>query len=265
MSAMVESRHMTHAGRALSFFRSDAADPARAYRRHLKSMLRLHRDDRDLAFATAIGSESVRWFKKQGKAQVAVLKHHGLVDGMAVYDLGCGSGRTADALKRSGWRGRYVGADIVREFVAELKRRCPAYEAVVHRRPSIVADDSSLDMVFHWSVFTHISPEECYLYLEDSFRALKPGGKTIFSFLEFAEPEHWSAFNSRVERLRRNKPLQLLDTFLHRDWIAGWAAKIGFDPPAFTSGLDTKDHPKMWQTITVLAKPPAPNGRLPDR
>ena len=245
-------------GRLLTLLRSDRADPARAYQRHLKSKLRLHPDDRDLAFATAIGSESVRWFKKQGKAQVAALKHYGLRDGMTIYDLGCGSGRTADALKRSGWRGRYIGADIVREFVAELKRRCPTYEAVVHRKPSIVAPDSSVDIVFHWSVFTHISPEECFLYLEDSFRALKPGGKTIFSFLEFAEPEHWSIFDSRVERLRNNKQLQLLDTFLHRDWIAGWANRIGFDPPTFTSGLDTKDYPRMWQTVAALRKPLAP-------
>ncbi len=244
-----------HVGWLLSLLSPDRSDPARAYQRHLKSKLRLHPDDRDLAFAAAIGSESVRWFKKQGKAQVAVLNHHGLGDGMTVYDLGCGSGRTADALKRSGWRGRYIGADIVREFVAELKRRCPTYEAVVHRKPSIAADDSSLDVVFHWSVFTHISPEECFLYLQDSFRALKPGGKTIFSFLEFAEPEHHSIFRSRVERLRKDKKLQLLDTFLHRDWIAVWASKIGFEVPSFTSGLDTQDHPRMWQTVAALTKP----------
>lgn len=249
-----------HIGRLLSRLVSDRSDSARAYQRHLKSKLRLHRDDRDLAFATAIGSESVRWFKKQGKAQVAVLKHHGLRDGMTVYDLGCGSGRTADALKRSGWSGRYIGADIVREFVEELKRRCPTYDAFVHRKPSIVARDSSVDILFHWSVFTHISPEECYLYLEDSFRALKPGGKTVFSFLEFAEPEHHSVFESRVERLRKERKLQLLDTFLHRDWIAAWASKIGFETPAFTSGLDTRNHPRMWQTIAALKKPPGTEG-----
>ena len=247
---MIEVRRM------FPFLHSSSSDPAKAYHRHLRSKLRLHKHDRDLAFATAIGSESVRWFKKQGKAQVAVLKHHGLRDGMTVYDLGCGAGRTADALKRTGWRGRYIGADIVPEFVKELKRRCPRYEGVVHRKASIVAEDSSLDIVFHWSVFTHISPEECFLYLEDTFRALKPGGKTIFSFLEFAEPEHHSIFENRVERLRNNNKLHLLDTFLHRDWIFAWATKVGFDAPAFTSGLDTSDHPRMWQTIAAVTKPP---------
>ena len=79
---------------------------------------------------------------------------------MSIYDLGCGCGRTAQALQRAGWRGRYIGADIVAEFVSELKRKCPGFEAHVHRRPSIVAGDSSLDIIFHWSVFTHIALEE---------------------------------------------------------------------------------------------------------
>ena len=68
---------------------------AAAYQRHLNERLRLHRKNRDLAFADSIGSESIELFIQQGDGQVAALKHHGLVDGMLVYDLGCGCGRTA--------------------------------------------------------------------------------------------------------------------------------------------------------------------------
>jgi ubiquinone/menaquinone biosynthesis C-methylase UbiE len=175
---------------------------------------------------------------------------------MSVYDLGCGCGRTAQALRRAGWQGRYVGADIVEGFVSELKRKCPGFEAHVHREPSIVAEDASVDMLFHWSVFTHVSLEECFLYLEDSFRALKPGGKLVFSFLELTDPSHYDRiFDNRVGRLRRNKRLKLLDTFLHRDWIELWARKIGFGTPEFTAGDDQSSHPQMWQTLAALVKP----------
>ena len=233
----------------------ERADAGASYKRHLQSKLRLHRQDRDLAFANAIGSESVRWFKKQGNGQVAVLKHHGLQDGMRVYDLGCGCGRTAQALQRAGWRGRYTGADVVPGFISELKRKCPGFEAHVNREPTILAADGSIDLLFHWSVFTHLSPEHCYLYLEDSFRALRPGGKTVFSFLEMNDPDHCSTFANRVERLRSGKKLNLLDTFLHRDWITQWAREIGFEGVGFTSGQDTSDHPKMWQTVAAMVKP----------
>jgi SAM-dependent methyltransferase len=229
---------------------------AAAYQRHLKTRLRAHPKDRDLAFADAIGSESMALFVEQGDVQVTMLRHYGLRDGMAVYDLGCGCGRTAQALQRAGWRGRYIGTDIVDEFVSELKRKCPGFEAHVHRQPTIIADDGSLDMIFHWSVFTHISPEDAFLYLEDSFRALKPGGRLVFSFLELTDPHHYaSVFESRVQRRRRRKTLALLDTFLHRDWIRVWTNKVGFEELRFTEGHDDSEHPAAWQTVAAMVKP----------
>jgi len=231
---------------------------AAAYQRHLNGRLKLHRGNRDLAFADAIGSETIEGFIDQGDGQVAVLKHHGLKDGMSVYDLGCGRGRTAQALQRSGWQGRYVGADIIEDFITELKRKCPGYDALVHRRPTIVADDASMDMIFHWSVFTHISTEDAFLYLEDSFRALKPGGKLVFSFLEFSDPQHYSAvFESRLRRRRKGSELTIFDAFLHRDWISLWAGKIGFGDVAFTGGEDASNHPPTWQTVAAMVKPAA--------
>lgn len=231
-------------------------DSTSAYTRHLSRTRWKFRKDRDLAFAKAIGSETVALFREQGDAQVAVLRAFGLEDGMAIYDLGCGCGRTAQALQRSGWTGRYTGADIVVGLVEELKRKCPGYAAVVHRQPSIVAPDNSLDLLFHWSVFTHISPEECFLYLEDIFRALKPGGRLVFSFLELTNPEHYERiFGNRLGRLRNGRKLHLLDAFLHRDWITLWAREIGFEGLRFTHGNDASAHPPMWQTLATMTKP----------
>uniref|UniRef100_UPI00397D9F9E hypothetical protein n=1 Tax=Salmonella sp. SAL4457 TaxID=3159912 RepID=UPI00397D9F9E len=62
-------------------------------------------------------------------------------------------------------------------------------------------------------------------------------------------------FANRVERLRSGKKLNLLDTFLHRDWITQWAREIGFEGVGFTSGQDTSDHPKMWQPVAAMVKP----------
>lgn len=234
---------------------STGYDSVAAYERHLNAKLKLYPDDRDLAFAVAIGSDSVEQFVAQGDDHVAILRHHGLRDGMSVYDLGCGCGRTAQALRRAGWQGEYTGADIVEGFVSELKRKCPGYEAHVHREPTLVAADASLELVYHWSVFTHLSPEECFLYLEDSFRALKPGGKLVFSFLELTDPRHFAHFEGRVARLRGKEALPLLDAFLHRDWIRLWGEKIGFSEVHFTDGSDDTNHPAAWQAVASMAKP----------
>jgi len=230
-------------------------DSVAAYEWLLRRQLRNHRGDRALAFAEAVGSRTVEDFRRQGEDQVATLRHYGLVDGMAIYDLGCGCGRTAQALQRTGWTGTYMGADIIAPFVEELRRTCPGYAAAVHREASILAADASLDLVFHWSVFTHIAPEECFLYLRDTLRALRPGGTTLFSFLELTAPHHRRVFDERVRYFERGERPRVLDAFLHRDWIADWAQRLGYGAPDFTDGLDTSRHPATWQTLARLTKP----------
>lgn len=230
-------------------------DSVAAYRRLLDEKLKRHGKNRDLAFAEAVGSLSVELFRSQGDVQVLGLRHYGLADGMRIYDLGCGCGRTAQALQRSGWQGHYTGTDIVDGFIAELVDKCPGYEAFVHRRPTIRAGDATLDMIYHWSVFTHISPEESFLYLRDSFRALKPGGKTIFTFVELADPSHRDLFHRRVDQFAKEQPDLIVDVFLHRDWIRLWAETIGFTEPTFTDGQDGTNHPPFWQTIAIMSKP----------
>ena len=212
-------------------------------------------NDPDMAMMASIGAVSREEFEKQGDGHVHVLRHHGLSDSMAIYDLGCGCGRTAMALQRSGWEGQYKGADIVRPLIAYLRDKCPGFDAVVHRNLTIDAVDNALDMVFHWSVFTHLYPEECYLYMRDIFRALKPGGRLVFSFLEFEDPNHHQIFRNRVKSFDRQGWADTLDTFLHRDQIRFWGQDIGFTNITFTDGMDNSNHPEFWQALTAMQKP----------
>lgn len=227
----------------------------RSYNALVARYRRQYRGDYNMAMIASIGDLSPAEYDRQGDAHVAVLRHNGLRDGMAVYDLGCGSGRTATALRRAGWHGKYTGADIIRPLVRYLKKQCPSFEAIVHRKNSIAAADESLDIVFHWSVFTHLYPEECYLYMEDSYRALKPGGRLVFSFLELEDIRHHGIFRSRLGWVRKRGWADTLDTFLHRDWLRFWAADIGFEAPSFTDGTDGTHHPAFWQSIAAMTKP----------
>lgn len=226
----------------------------RDYQALVRSKLKASPDDPALALAQAIGAPTMADFISIGDGHAAVLRHHGLVKGMAVYDLGCGCGRTAQALRRSGWHGDYIGADVVPELLEELKRQCPDYKTLLHTAPTIVAPDASLDMVFHWSVFTHLYPGESYLYTRDAFRALKPSGKMIFSFLELEEPAHDRVWNANLDHLRIGHPAEHLDAFLHRDWIRRFARDAGFAEPRFTDGQDNTYHPAFWQSLAVLEK-----------
>ncbi|CAN5375811.1 hypothetical protein BH10PSE1_BH10PSE1_11130 [soil metagenome] len=225
-----------------------------SYERLVANKLAEHPKDRLLALAQSIGSTDMELYRIQGDGHVEVLRHHGLADGMYVYDLGCGSGRTASALQRSGWTGSYVGADIVQALVDNVIQTCPGYKAVRSLTPTIVAPSESLDIVFHWSVFTHLLPEECFAYLQDSYRALKPGGKTVFSFLEYEDPRHRVLFDHRVKAIVDGTQLDHLDTFLPRPWLTAWAEQIGFQPAEFTDGSDVSHHGEFWQSLVVMVK-----------
>jgi SAM-dependent methyltransferase len=229
----------------------------RSYQALIGRKRRQYPGDEEMAMIATIGCLSREDFVRQGDGQVEVLRHHGLRDGMSVYDLGCGSGRTAIALQRSGWKGHYKGADIVSPLIKYLRSKCPDYEAVVHRAPTIDASDNSVDMLFHWSVFTHLYPEECYLYMEDSYRALKPGGTFIFSFLELEDERHHGIFRARIKNFRNRGWSPTLDTFLHRDWVRFWARDLGFTDVAFTGGADHEHHMPFWQTLVSMTKPAA--------
>lgn len=237
------------------FQKNRKSHSVRDYQKFVRRKLRQTPLDRTLALAKAIGALGMAEFVSQGDGHVAVLRHHGLTDNMNIYDLGCGCGRTAQALRRSGWQGRYTGADVVPELLEELILRCPDYVTKLNFSPTIVASDASLDIVFHWSVFTHLFPTECYLYTADTFRALKPGGKMIFSFLELEDSAHDRVWNSNLKRLREGHKAEQLDAFLHRDWIRRFARDVGFSEPAFTDGSDANHHPAFWQALAVLEKP----------
>ncbi|MEO6091864.1 MAG: SAM-dependent methyltransferase [Novosphingobium sp.] len=141
------------------------------------------------------------------------------------------------------------------ELLGELSRQCAGYATRLHFKPTIVAPDASLDMIFHWSVSIHFYPGEAYLYTADAYRALKPGGKMVFSFLELEDSAHDRVWEANIKRLSKGHRAEALDAFLHRDWIGRFARDAGFAEPRFTNGSGDGHHPAFWQALAVMDKP----------
>ncbi len=119
---------------------------------------------------------------------------------------------------------------------------------------SFPVNDSSVDMICAFSVFTHLLPEEVYIYLEDAQRVLKAGGRVVLSFLEFTAPSHWKQFQSAVDALKINAPSHL-NTFLAREAIETFAVHLGFDCEAFITGDQAPwDGAPLGQSVAILCK-----------
>ena len=173
--------------------------------------------NQDKAMHQAIGGE----FEAMGLMEKDLLVAQGLAPEGFVIDVGCGSGRLAVHLSPY-LKGGYLGTDVVPDlldYARQLVDR-PDWRFELADGLTIPAPDSSADVVCFFSVFTHLRHEESYTYLKEARRVLRPGGRIIFSFLEFAIASHWAVFAKNVASVHSDLPL---DQFMSRDGIYSWA------------------------------------------
>lgn len=116
------------------------------------------------------------------------------------------------------------------------------------------AADRSADMVSAFSLFTHLLQSETFIYLEECVRILKPGGRIVFSILEFAEPTHWAIFE-RTRNNARNAGGDHLDMFMERSAIDIWAAKLGLSVERYLApSWKTEVGHALGQSVVILRK-----------
>jgi len=160
-------------------------------------------------------------FDAVGVLERELLIQHGLLPDDYLIDVGCGSGRLAMPLSKY-LTGRYLGVDVVPDFIqyAQEMTNRPDWRFEVTNGTVIPEKDDQADVVCFFSVFTHLLYEQSYRYLQEAKRTLKPGGKIIFSFLEFKIPDQWKIFELTLQQEYETQPLIM---FVGRDAIKAWA------------------------------------------
>jgi SAM-dependent methyltransferase len=198
-----------------------------AYRQFVKSLTQTH--DHEKAMQVAIGGE----FDAIGIIEREILIHYGLAPTGFAIDVGCGSGRLSKPLAAY-LQGPYLGIDVVPELVAHAKMLAarPDWRFEIATGLEIPEAADRADIVCFFSVFTHLLHEQSYAYLREAKRVLKPGGRIVFSFLEFAMASHWNVFENTVA----NIGAEHLNVFVGRDAIAAWASHLELDVVAISDG-----------------------------
>lgn len=202
------------------------------------------------AMSIAVGGR----YEEIGLILSEVLVQNGLVNGMKLIDLGCGSGRAAKAISKRR-QIEYLGIDVVQRLLDYAAIVCPSHYQFRRSLNLVIGEpEEGVDMICAFSLFTHLLHEETYLYLEQAHHCLKQEGKLIFSFLEFSQPAHWTVFSQTVDA-RRNGASLHLNMFIERNVIDKWSQQLGFSQPVYTGGSETRwNGSALGQSVAVLTK-----------
>lgn len=140
-----------------------------------------------LLMIRVVGHADADAFERNGRAcanavgEFVARQGRDLEDMNAIMDFGCGCGRV---LRH--WRNlratRVIGTDYNPEFLDWCEENLPFVE--VHRNgnlPPLPAGDAELDLVYAFSVFTHLSESAQIAWMSEMRRVLKPGGFLFFT------------------------------------------------------------------------------------
>jgi SAM-dependent methyltransferase len=125
--------------------------------------------DSGIAHARVICS-LIRAFKKESR--------------LVACEWGCGPARIIQHLKALDTGiSRLIGTDYNEETVRWCRQHYPDIVFLINGiRPPLNIEQHSLDVLYSISVFTHLSEELHYAWIEEILRVLKPGGLFIGSF-----------------------------------------------------------------------------------
>lgn len=132
-----------------------------------------------------------------GAYHLQFMKDHGLQKDMTVFDFGCGYGRTAIPVIHYLDAEKYIGVDLSDRRIG-MANEWVARENLLDKKPNFLAnidnslpylEDNSIDVVWTWSVFTHMPLDDIRQTLKSMRRVLKTDGIIYFHYVAFLDGE----------------------------------------------------------------------------
>jgi SAM-dependent methyltransferase len=118
------------------------------------------------------GFRVYRMFRDRGRHALG-----GSLERSRMLDFGCGWGRVARFFLRDVEPGSLFGFDVEEAVLDAAREQMPsAHWQLVEPLPPSGAEDGSFDLIYSYSVFSHLSEEAHLRWLEEFQRLLRPGG-----------------------------------------------------------------------------------------
>lgn len=169
---------------------------------------------------------SLREFKELGLQSFKVLLNYtNITPSSAVLDIGCGYGRLAIPLTRylDPAAGSYEGFDVMPDAITDCRQRITTrypnfgfshldvHNGLYNHGSDAEVGDSrfqyredQFDLVFMFSVFSHMKPADVASYLAEIHRVLKPGGMLMTTFFLINDHARTAIDNGNTRRTFRH-------------------------------------------------------------
>ena len=207
----------------------------------------------------------------------------GLRDDDELLDVGCGVGRLAvGLLAGTGFKGRYVGFDVMARQVEWAKRSLSPIAPEFHFRRINVRNDrynpngtvepasfrfpartGGFDLACLLSIFTHFYKEDIQLYLHELHRVLQPGGTVVSTWMLYDEDRYEATQTGAYPMVHRldevtiyndpDDPLRAIA--FHIDAARAMIAESGLEIVDIEYGTWAGGPGPEFQDVVVLRKP----------
>ena len=172
-----------------------------------------------------------------------------------VVDIGCGQGRLPIGILRVIGELDYTGIDVHRRSIGWCKRHIQRHHPTFrfsrlnvaneryNKKGAAMGDrfrfelpDKSADIIYLYSVFSHMREEDMRLYLREFVRILDDGGNVFFtSFAERDVPDF--SINPDDYAVKCSGPLHIVR--YEQDYLFSILDEVGFAVDRFSHGTET--------------------------
>jgi SAM-dependent methyltransferase len=181
------------------------------------------------------GTASREWFSVRGRQDAELFARlaaeHGadLTEARVVMDFGCGCGRIARWLAPQvvGGGGRFLGSDLNPRLAAWCAANLPGEYAVNRLKPPLACADGAVDVLYAYSVLTHLREATAAGWLAEIARVLRPGGLALLTFHDEAYAAAFGPAQVR-ETLGERGYVVANDALEGSNYISAWTTHAHF-------------------------------------
>jgi len=201
-------------------------------------------------------------FEQIGKLLLSVLVDVGLKPENKLFDLGCGTGRLSIRAIEYLDESNYFGSDISMTMLMharQLTSRIKKSPTFIHQTQPIFDKLPVFDFICAFSVFTHMEPEDTFLYLKSALDISNQRTKFVLSVIPLKSKLGAHIFTNSASMTLQERWLGVRNVPTSPDFfeeiarMAGWRLIASYDGESETIPImDSKSFGQLDQTVCVL-------------